>query len=497
LKRFQWFIVCACVAGLAPLVAAGQARDSLGPAPVLTLDDALTLARRNNPLFLETLNNRSGANAALRSAYGNWLPSADASFYSQYQQGGRQVFNGGSFGASSDVLQSGYNLSLNWNFNTSTLVTPRLQKANRDAVDADISGAEATLRASVAQQYLTVLQNQARAALQDTLVVAARAQVELARARAGVGAGTQLDVRRAEVALGQQQVQAIRAHNDADVAVLNLFEQLGVSQPANVRLTSTFVVTPLSVGLTDLLDMARRSNPGIQALRSREKVANLNVRRAQGEYSPTLSVRTGWSGYTYQYKDAGFPVSQARAGALARESQCLSQDSIRTRLTSPVPALDCTVFTLTPAQEAAIRSDNNQYPFGFQKSPRSITATLSIPLFDGLSREQRVEEAAASRSDARYSVRARELALTAGVTSAYLSLDAAVKTVTLQEQNAAKAREELTLAQERYRVGAATFLDVTDARASYERAENDRINAVYDYHKAFAALESAVGRPLR
>jgi len=25
----------------------------------------------------------------------------------------------------------------------------------------------------------------------------------------------------------------------------------------------------------------------------------------------------------------------------------------------------------------------------------------------------------------------------------------------------------------------------------------DRVNAIYDYHKAFAALENAVGRPLR
>ena len=41
------------------------------------------------------------------------------------------------------------------------------------------------------------------------------------------------------------------------------------------------------------------------------------------------------------------------------------------------------------------------------------------------------------------------------------------------------------------------LVDVTDARAAFERAESDRINAVFDYHKAFAALESAVGRPLR
>ncbi len=67
----------------------------------------------------------------------------------------------------------------------------------------------------------------------------------------------------------------------------------------------------------------------------------------------------------------------------------------------------------------------------------------------------------------------------------------------LQGQNAEKAREELNLAQERYRVGASTFLEVTEARASLERAETERINAIYDYHKAFAALESAVGRSLR
>jgi outer membrane protein len=51
--------------------------------------------------------------------------------------------------------------------------------------------------------------------------------------------------------------------------------------------------------------------------------------------------------------------------------------------------------------------------------------------------------------------------------------------------------------QDRYKIGATTFVDLTEARATYERASGDRINAVYDYHKALAALESAVGHPLR
>ena len=73
----------------------------------------------------------------------------------------------------------------------------------------------------------------------------------------------------------------------------------------------------------------------------------------------------------------------------------------------------------------------------------------------------------------------------------------AAKTAALQAQNSAKARLELKFTQDRYRSGAVNLVDVTDARAAYERAESDRINAIFDYHKAFAALESAVGRPLR
>jgi outer membrane protein len=46
-------------------------------------------------------------------------------------------------------------------------------------------------------------------------------------------------------------------------------------------------------------------------------------------------------------------------------------------------------------------------------------------------------------------------------------------------------------------VGASTFLDVITSRGTYEQALIDRVNAIYDYHKAFAALENAVGRPLR
>ena len=72
----------------------------------------------------------------------------------------------------------------------------------------------------------------------------------------------------------------------------------------------------------------------------------------------------------------------------------------------------------------------------------------------------------------------------------------AAKTVELQTQIAPRLPKTLR-STNRVRVGAKTFLDVSTARGIYEKAQIDRVNSVYDYHKAFAALENAVGRPLR
>src|SRR5205814_1119181 len=167
---------------------------------------------------------------------------------------------------------------------------PKAAVANRDAGEADITGASEQLRAAVTQQYLTVLQAQARAALQDTLVSTARTQLDLAKAKVAVGSGTVLDIRRAEVGLGQAQVALLTARNNVDVEKARLFQQMGIPQPAGVVLTTEFRTDALPVSLDSLLDLARRQNPAIVALRSRERSAELNTRVARAAYTPTLSV---------------------------------------------------------------------------------------------------------------------------------------------------------------------------------------------------------------
>ena len=79
----------------------------------------------------------------------------------------------------------------------------------------------------------------------------------------------------------------------------------------------------------------------------------------------------------------------------------------------------------------------------------------------------------------------------------YLGLQTSFQAIAVQDANRAAARDQLRLARDRYRLGAGTSLEVSDAQNAVQRAEGDYVNSIYDYHKAIAALEAAVGRPLR
>ncbi|MFI5238899.1 MAG: TolC family protein [Gemmatimonadales bacterium] len=464
---------------------------------MLTMNQAVTLAIRNNPDFLAIRNNRRNASIEQRTAYGALLPHLSASLSGQYQQGGQQFFNGVSLSANSDVLQSQYDIGVQYSVNASSFITPRVQQANSRAVDADIAGAASTLSALVKQDYLTVLQSLAQAELQDSLVANARAQLELAQARQQVGTGTLLDVRRAEVALSQQKVALLQARNQNEIDKLRLFQQMGVSEPQNTRLVSDLRVGDPLPALDTILALAHRQNPGVVALRERESVANLTVAREKTEYTPTLTVSTGIGGYTYQYRDPNFLVTQAQASANSARSGCIATQEVRQAVGLPNTLSQCSSIQFTDADATRLRAQNSQFPFSFTRAPASISAQLSLPIFDGFAREQRLQEAQVTREDARYREKSSELALNADIRAAYLSLQTAQQTVTLQQENSARARTELDFVQNEYGVGLSTFLDLTTSRAAYAQAETDRINAVYNYHKAFAALESAVGRPLR
>ena len=484
------------------LSAAGTASAQQAVPASLSLSDALTIAHDHNPLYRQAVNNRAPAAWGTRNAFASLLlPQVTASGSLGYSGTGSQRFLTSNFSQTYATVSSSYSLGLDWTLSGTTLSEPGLRKAELNAADADIHGAEATLDANVTQQYLTVLQTR------DNVDVARRLQtrdeefLRLAQARYAVGQATLIDVRQAQVALGQAQVALLRAQTAQRVEKLRLFEQLGVSAPTavdSVQLTDTFPVAAPAWNLDTILSMAEAQNPSLQALRARERSAAWGVRAATSNWGPTVSLSAGWSGFTQAYahnKDLNSVILQSQLATGAQYNACQDNDSIRAA--SGLSRQGCNSFVWTTAQEQAIRDQNSVFPFSFIGQPFQARLMVTLPLWTNFGQPQQVSLARAQHENLEESVRARGLALQTDVSQAYYTLQTAYTAVGIQDTNRTLGRVQEQLATDRYRVGSGTFFELLDAQVASLRAETDYIASVYDYHRAVAALEASVGRRLR
>jgi outer membrane protein len=480
---------------LGPAVAAAQ---QAVPA-TLSLADAIALARDQNPAYRQALNNRGPAAWGVRNAYTSLLiPNVTTAAGMSYTGQGSQTFLSSSFSQSVSTVSSFYDLSLSWQLSGTTLSQPALAKAQQHAVDADIAGAANALVTGITQQYLTVLQVREQAELARKTRDRNDEFLKLAQARFNVGQATLIDVRQAQVARGQAEVALLRARTAVSVEKLRLFEQMGVTAPTEieaVQLTDTFAVQTPGWQLPELLTLAEGQNPALKALRARERAAAWGVRAATSSFGPSVSVSAGWSGFTQQFTDVEPIIFDQQTAFQSQYSACRDNNQIRTN--AGLSANDCGVYLWGASNEQALRDANSVFPFDFTRQPFQARLTISLPIFTNFSRTLRVSQARADHGDLEEAVRARGLAVQTEVSQAFLTLQTAFRTIGLQDTNRSAAREQLQLATERYRVGSGTFFELLDAQVAGLRAESDYVNAIYDYHKALAALEAAVGRRLR
>ncbi|HEY4649673.1 MAG TPA: TolC family protein, partial [Gemmatimonadales bacterium] len=75
-------------------------------------------------------------------------------------------------------------------------------------------------------------------------------------------------------------------------------------------------------------------------------------------------------------------------------------------------------------------------------------------------------------------------------------LDAAKSRIDITRTSVVAAGEDLRVQQERYRLGAATIVDVLTSQEALNQAEVDVVNARFDYLRARAQIEALIGRKL-
>ncbi|HYC32131.1 MAG TPA: TolC family protein, partial [Gemmatimonadales bacterium] len=477
------------------------------PGVALSLDEAIGQARKNSPAYRQTLNDAGPAKWGVRNAYGQFLPTVTAAGDLGYTGTGQTNIGGGFVQGTSAFLTSGYSLGLNWQLDGRVLSGPGQQKALQRATSEDIAGAGTNLRADITTQYLNTLQASAQVGVARQQVLRNQDFLRLAKARYDVGQATLLDVRQAEVAKGQSDVALLRAEQAENEAKLELLRRMGVEPPVEIEqiaLTDSFPVQPPEFKVDDLLSLADEQNPAIRSQRARARAATWGVRAAKSEYLPSLTLRAGWSGFTQQFTDEDLLLGTSLASAQDQAAGCQFDNQVRNAL-SLGPSVDCfgqaglnsTGTALSDEVASGIRSSNNVFPFDYTGQPFQASLIVTLPIFTGFSRSLRVSQARALEQDADEAARAQRLQVRSEVKARYLGLQTSYRAIAVQAANREAARDQLRLAQDRYRLGAGTSLEVSDAQNSVQQAEGDYVNAVYDYHKAVAALEAAVGRPLR
>lgn len=467
----------------------------------LTLEEAIDLAKANNPVFLSTANDQAAANWQVRESYAQFLPSVTASGFGSWQESGAQRFGTIVFEDQiTDWAFSGYSLNFGMTLDGNTIFGLGNARANRSATQERIRSAEFDLESTVALQYMSVLRAQDQVDVAQRQLDRARQNMQIVQTRVSTGAVAGTDGKQAEVDLGRADVGLIRAERDLRQARLVLSERIGVQVPGDVRLSSAFDVFEPDFDLDELMRYSMEDHPSLRSFRAQESATRAAARQASSsQYLPSVRLSASVSGQAQEALNEDFVVNQAMSRAAGQVSNCEFEHTLNNGLMGGLPGFDnpdCSEFLFSDAARAEALSQNRAFPFEFTSIPMRATLQVSLPIFTGFSRERQVSQANNFAEDAEHNRRAEELRLTTMVTNAYDNLVSQLLVVEGEARNRTLAEEQLQLQQRRYALGAADLLLLMDAQTTMTTADQAYLDAVYEFHYSLIVLEAAVGRPL-
>jgi outer membrane protein TolC len=415
-----------------------------GQVPVVTLKDAIELALKVHPQMVSAQSNVDVAHAQQRQAVGTWLPTVNASSSVNRRLTSAQAgFNAGS----TQQLPEPFGYSTSLNAQMTVFDFGRRAFQNRQ-MNANAAASEAAL---VNQQFqVTLLTKQAffnaLAAVELERVAAisverAQEQLKISRDKLTVGTAVRSDTLQATVTLGQAQLQLLNAQSQRTGQEAVLARLIGFNGPVTPVPDSTNVAVG-DVDTTSIRSEALQNSPAVAQAEAQARLSNAVVNMNRTTYLPTLN-----ASFNNSYTSNG----SSWVGGFAFDS--------------------------------AVRSS-------------SLSLSLSWTLFNGFTRETNLSTALANREAAEASAADSRRLVNAQVTQFLAALEAARVSFTIATASRAAAEEALRVQRERYRLGAATIVDVLTAQQSLQQAEVDAVNARVNYQVAKAQLAALVGREL-
>ena len=402
--------------------------------PRITLAEALRRAVRLDPNYVQAIGAVDNAAWARRAAMSAMiLPSISVG--SDYTSFSTSQFNVGT----GSPARTSATARIDARFE---LFTGGRKLATLSQAGADLEGA----RASEEQQrflsaldteadFYSVLSNHELVDVSRDRVRRAEEQLVVARARVASGAAVQTDSLQILLELNRARVGLLQDEARLRVARLALGRRVGTPGGVDAVPLDSTRAPDLPLSLVEAMTQAVEQGPEYRAARAGERAAEAAVRARRGSYLPSVFLS---------------------------------------------------------ANETTF--GDNFYPVGLTR--RTLTVSLSYPLWDNANRELNYARARNARELAR-AVRADlERAAEVDVTAAWEAYQTARATSDFSEQALVVAREVFRVQESRYRAGASTILDLLDAQSGLTQAQADLVQARYAARLALAGLEAILGRRL-
>jgi len=314
----------------------------------------------------------------------------------------------------------------------SSLRKYRAVQANVATSKAELDVTRTQVTDQVARAYLAVLRADAAVEAAQANVDLSLALEDLAKSQKDAGTGTGIEVTRSQVQLANNNGRLIVARNDRNRAGLQLLRAMGLDLSVPVQVTDRLGFTAVDTGGVDAaLAKARESRLELRAQKQREAVARLNTSAVDAERLPTVSTFGDYGG-----------IGQPRLGL---------------------------------------------------ERTRQVGVSVTIPLFDGGRRSARKQESNSALRAEQLRTRDMEQQIELEVRLALDSVRSAETQVTTAREGLALAQNEVEQAQRRYRAGVGVPLEITDAQARLDRAQDNQILALYTYNVARLDLAVATG----
>ncbi len=147
-----------------------------------------------------------------------------------------------------------------------------------------------------------------------------------------------------------------------------------------------------------------------------------------------------------------------------------------------------------PDGSTGIRRVSFSDQIGDQNISSGLSLNLNVPIFNRFQTHNQIQRAKVQYDNAKLDLEELQQSISIDVRQAYLDYLTAEKSLEVTEKQELAAQQAFTAAQERYNVGAATLVELTQARATLVQAESDRIQSRYDFIFRKQLIEYYLGK---